>query len=324
MAVVSTATSLGLSPAGGTSLPSFSPSSSNSLSLPSLFLSLPNKPGFLSVGRRQQRMGDVTGRVSRRAAGVTMSLEAGVGVMGTKLGMMTYFEPQGAAVPVTVVGFREGNIVTQVKTGATDSYEAVQVGYRRVRDKKLTKPELGHLQKAGTIPMRHLQEFRLQSADGFEPGQKLSMEEIFKEGDLVDVSGTSIGKGFQDTAQLSSIKSLFVDDTEQQFEIKPARYPESDNRPASPRLVKPPPSLRRSASVHEMTERMSVAAREDPTIEQMKQVYVLLLAVAYMHLLFPFMLTRADDTIIVKEDMIHRANMDINQVELKGIISDVG
>lgn len=117
--------------------------------------------------------------------------------MATKLGMMSFFEPDGKVVPVTVVGFREGNIVTQIKTEATDGYDAVQVGYRRVRDKKLTKPEMGHLEKAGAIPMRHLQEFRLQSIEGFEPNQRLILEELFKEGDLVDVSGTTIGKGFQ-------------------------------------------------------------------------------------------------------------------------------
>ncbi|KAI5647665.1 hypothetical protein M9H77_33670 [Catharanthus roseus] len=128
---------------------------------------------------------------------ITSSVEAGIGIMGTKLGMMSYFEPSGTVVPVTVVGFREGNIVTQVKTGATDGYNAVQVGYRRVRDKKLTKPEMGHLQKSGIIPLRHLQEFRLISVDGYEPNQKLALEELFQEGDLVDVSGTTIGKGFQ-------------------------------------------------------------------------------------------------------------------------------
>jgi len=128
---------------------------------------------------------------------VKMSLEAGVGVMGTKLGMMSFFQPNGEVVPVTVVGFKEGNIVTQIKTDATDGYNAVQVGYRRVRDRKLTKPELGHLEKAGAIPMRHLQEFRLQSVDGFEPNQRLVFDELFNEGDLVDVSGTTIGKGFQ-------------------------------------------------------------------------------------------------------------------------------
>ncbi|XP_068330576.1 large ribosomal subunit protein uL3c-like [Pyrus communis] len=133
----------------------------------------------------------------KRQTGVTMSMEAGIGVMATKLGMMSFFEPTGKVVPVTVVGFKEGNIVTQVKTQATDGYDAVQIGYRRVRDRKLTKPEMGHLQKAGSIPLRHLQEFRLQDVEGFEPNQKLSFDELFKEGDIVDVSGTTIGKGFQ-------------------------------------------------------------------------------------------------------------------------------
>ncbi|KAL5709839.1 Large ribosomal subunit protein uL3c [Ranunculus cassubicifolius] len=87
--------------------------------------------------------------------------------MGTNLGMMTYFEPEGKVVPVTVVGFREGNIVTQIKTEATDGYDAVQVGYRRVRDKMLTKPEIGHLNKIGDIPMRHLQKFRLTNVEGY-------------------------------------------------------------------------------------------------------------------------------------------------------------
>ncbi|GKB91942.1 50S ribosomal protein L3, chloroplastic [Tanacetum coccineum] len=124
-------------------------------------------------------------------------MEAGIGLMGTKLGMMTYFEPTGKVVPVTIIGFREGNIVTQVKTEDTDGYNAVQVGYRRVRDKKLTKPEMGHLEKSGVIPLRHLQEYRLVDVDGFEANQKLVLEEVFKEGDLVDVSGNTIGKGFQ-------------------------------------------------------------------------------------------------------------------------------
>ncbi|XP_059303089.1 large ribosomal subunit protein uL3c [Lycium ferocissimum] len=128
---------------------------------------------------------------------ISASLEAGVGIMATKLGMMSFFEETGTVVPVTVVGFREGNIVTQIKTEATDGYNAVQVGYRRVRDRKLTKPEMGHLEKSGIIPLRHLQEFRLQDVDGFEVTQKLDFNELFNEGDLVDVSGTTIGKGFQ-------------------------------------------------------------------------------------------------------------------------------
>uniref|UniRef100_A0A0A9DWI1 50S ribosomal protein L3 n=1 Tax=Arundo donax TaxID=35708 RepID=A0A0A9DWI1_ARUDO len=121
--------------------------------------------------------------------------------MATKVGMMTYFDPEtGKPVPVTVVGFREGgNVVTQVKTVATDGYDAVQVGYHGVREDKLTRPELGHLGKAGAPPLRHLQEFRLTAVDAFEPGEPLDFAELFKEGDLVDVSGNSIGKGFQGT-----------------------------------------------------------------------------------------------------------------------------
>ncbi|KAL2650934.1 hypothetical protein R1flu_019062 [Riccia fluitans] len=143
----------------------------------------------VSLAQSSSNVGASRGKVS-------MALEAGVGLMGTKMGMMTYFTPEGNAIPVTVIGFHEGNIVTQVKTVATDGYSAVQVGYRRVRDRKLTKPETGHLNKAGVIPMRHLQEFRLTSVDGFEPAQKLNLTELFKEGDLIDVAGDSIGKGF--------------------------------------------------------------------------------------------------------------------------------
>lgn len=85
-----------------------------------------------------------------------MSMEAGVGVMATKLGMMTYFEPNGEVVPVTIVGFKEGNIVTQNKAEATIDYNVVQISYCRVKDMKLTKLEMDHLEKVGTIPLRHL------------------------------------------------------------------------------------------------------------------------------------------------------------------------
>eukprot|EP00271_Cylindrocystis_brebissonii_P015573 TRINITY_DN38504_c0_g1_i1.p1 TRINITY_DN38504_c0_g1~~TRINITY_DN38504_c0_g1_i1.p1 ORF type:complete len:314 (+),score=51.70 TRINITY_DN38504_c0_g1_i1:152-1093(+) len=140
------------------------------------------------------------------------AIEAGVGIMGNKVGMMTWFTPEGYAVPCTVIGLHPGNIVTQVKTPATDKYSAVQVGYRPGKEKNMTRPELGHLKKAFSgvggaegeeateddfLPLRHLTEFRLVSVDGFVPGQQLKVEEMFKEGDIVDVQGKSIGKGFQ-------------------------------------------------------------------------------------------------------------------------------
>ncbi|KAL6493908.1 60S ribosomal protein L3 [Orobanche gracilis] len=156
----------------------------------------PSSPFLLRLPVKRLSSLSLNASSSKRCL-ISASMEAGIGLMGTKLGMMSYFDSTGVVSPVTIVGFREGNIVTQVKTEATDGYDAVQVGYRRVRDRKLTKPELGHLQKSGVIPLRHLQEFRLQSVDGFEPNQRLALGELFKEGDLVDVSGTTIGKGFQ-------------------------------------------------------------------------------------------------------------------------------
>ena len=84
-----------------------------------------------------------------------------------------------------------------MKTEATDGYNAVQVGYDVVREDKLTKPEAGHCKKAGTPPMRHLEEFRLGSAPEHEVGARLVPTEMLKAGDKVDVRGATIGKGFQ-------------------------------------------------------------------------------------------------------------------------------
>ena len=110
---------------------------------------------------------------------------------------MTILYKNGLAVPATVIALEEGNVVTQVKTVETDGYMAVQVGYQEVAERKLTKPENGHLKKAGVAPMRRLREFKLKDVSGFEPGQALVVDELFKAGDLVDIAGTSIGKGFQ-------------------------------------------------------------------------------------------------------------------------------
>ncbi|MEM6713669.1 MAG: 50S ribosomal protein L3 [Cyanobacteria bacterium P01_F01_bin.56] len=117
-----------------------------------------------------------------------------VGILGTKLGMTQIFDEEGNAVPVTVI--QAGPcVVTQVKTAQTDGYTAVQVGYKSVPEKALTKPELGHLTKAGATAMRHLKEYRVEKTDEFELGQSLTADR-FEPGQLVDVTGTSIGKGF--------------------------------------------------------------------------------------------------------------------------------
>lgn len=123
--------------------------------------------------------------------------EAGIGIFGNKAGMTQIFDAEGLAVPVTVIAVQEGNVVTMVKSPETDGYSSVQIGYKVVTEKKLTKPELGHLAKAGLPPMRYLAEFKIDNAAEYNVGQEIKAEEIFSEGDLVDVQGTSIGKGFQ-------------------------------------------------------------------------------------------------------------------------------
>ncbi len=118
-----------------------------------------------------------------------------VGILGQKLGMTQIFDETGKAIPVTVV--QAGPCpVTQIKTKQTDSYSAVQVAFGEVRAKLLNKPETAHLAKSGTDPMRHLREYRLPDATQYSLGQVLKVEDLFTVGQVVDVAGTSIGRGF--------------------------------------------------------------------------------------------------------------------------------
>ncbi|MGB0562987.1 MAG: 50S ribosomal protein L3 [Spirulinaceae cyanobacterium] len=118
-----------------------------------------------------------------------------VGLLGTKLGMTQIFNPEtGASIPVTVVQAGPCTI-TQIKTDATDGYSAIQVGYEEVKEKALNQPKLGHLKKSGAAPLRRLKEYRVADVGGFELGQAVTTE-IFTEGQLVDVAGKTIGRGF--------------------------------------------------------------------------------------------------------------------------------
>lgn len=117
-----------------------------------------------------------------------------IGILGTKLGMTQVFDESGKAIPVTVI--QAGPcMITQIKTVDTDGYSAIQVGYGEVTQKALNKPELGHLAKSGSSPVRHLHEYRLDDANQFELGQQLKAD-TFAAGQTVDVIGTSIGRGF--------------------------------------------------------------------------------------------------------------------------------
>jgi hypothetical protein len=145
----------------------------------------------LNICRRSQTLG-----VSNGSRVAMTTYEAGVGLYGNKAGMMQVFNEEGDAIPVTVIAFHDGNIVTQVKTPDTDGYSAVQIGYKPEL-KRLNKPETGHCEKVGAPPLKHLTEFRLFKSDGYEPGQQLDIYNMFAPGDLVDVRGKSIGKGTQ-------------------------------------------------------------------------------------------------------------------------------
>ena len=117
-----------------------------------------------------------------------------VGILGKKLGMTQIFDQAGNAGPVTVV--QAGPcVVTQIKTADTDGYAAIQVGFEETTEKALNRPKLGHLARSGSAPLRYLQEYRVAAATDYELGQAITAES-FSAGQLVDVTGKSIGRGF--------------------------------------------------------------------------------------------------------------------------------
>lgn len=118
------------------------------------------------------------------------------GLLGTKIGMTHLFDEEGRMVPVTVI--QAGPVyVTQLKTEEKDGYTAVQVGYGDAPDRKLTFPKFGHLKKAGLDKnLRTLKEFRMKNVEGLALGQEIDAS-IFEAGEVITVTGTSKGKGFQ-------------------------------------------------------------------------------------------------------------------------------
>jgi large subunit ribosomal protein L3 len=128
-----------------------------------------------------------------------MSLSNRLGLLGRKVGMMRIFTDDGDAIPVTVLDV-SNNRVTQIKTDDADGYAAVQVTFGSRKASRVTKPEAGHLAKAGVEAGEILKEFRVTAdvAAGFQPGATLPVT-MFAAGQTVDVQGTSIGKGFTGT-----------------------------------------------------------------------------------------------------------------------------
>lgn len=121
------------------------------------------------------------------------TLTATKGVLGTKLGMTQVWDDKNRVVPVTVIEVSP-NVVTQIRTADTDGYDAVQIAAGAIDPRKVTKPLKGHFDKAGVTPRRHLTEIRTPDASDYTVGQELTVE-TFDTGAVVDVVGTSKGKG---------------------------------------------------------------------------------------------------------------------------------
>ena len=130
-----------------------------------------------------------------------------LGLLGRKVGMMRIFTDDGDAVPVTVLDV-SNNRVTQVKTAETDGYSAIQVAFGHRKASRVSKPEAGHLAKAGVEGGEILREFRVEAevAAGYKPGAHVAVS-LFAIGQMVDVQGTSIGKGFTGTIKRHNFKS---------------------------------------------------------------------------------------------------------------------
>jgi large subunit ribosomal protein L3 len=128
-----------------------------------------------------------------------MSLSNRLGLLGRKVGMMRIFTDDGDAVPVTVLDV-SNNRVTQVKTLETDGYSAIQVAFGTRKTSRVSKPEAGHLAKAGVEAGEIIKEFRVEAdvAGQYKPGATVPVT-LFAAGEMVDVQGTSIGKGFAGT-----------------------------------------------------------------------------------------------------------------------------
>nr|YP_010336748.1 ribosomal protein L3 [Stylonema alsidii]UNJ15154.1 ribosomal protein L3 [Stylonema alsidii] len=117
-----------------------------------------------------------------------------VGIIGKKVGMTQIFDSSGLVIPVTII--KAGPcVITQVKQENNDKYDAIQIGFGETQPKYLNKPLLGHLKKIDVPPLKYLKEFRVKDSSQYKPGETLTVEN-FQIGQLLNISGNSIGKGF--------------------------------------------------------------------------------------------------------------------------------
>ncbi len=123
-----------------------------------------------------------------------MAADIDKAIMGIKIGMTQIFDENDKAVPVTIVEAGPCTVL-QKKNSETDGYSAIQVGFYNLKEKQVNKPARGHFKKANVKPLRYIKEFRVKDIDAYEIGQELKADQ-FNPGDMVDVVGTSKGKGF--------------------------------------------------------------------------------------------------------------------------------
>lgn len=121
-------------------------------------------------------------------------------MLGKKIGMTQIFTNDGDLIPVTVIQAGPVSVI-QKKTEETDGYCALKVGFEDIKESKLNKPMKGQFEKSGVTLKKFIREFRLDNTDAYEVGQEIKVEDMFREGDKVDVSGISKGKGYQGTVK---------------------------------------------------------------------------------------------------------------------------
>lgn len=138
---------------------------------------------------------------------MTIATKTSKGLLGTKLGMTQVWDENNRLIPVTVIEISP-NVVTQIRSLEGDGYSAIQIAAGAIDPRKVNKPEMGHFNKAGVTPRRHVTEIRTADAAEYTLGQELTVGEVFQNTTKVDVVGTSKGKGFAGVMKRHNFKGV--------------------------------------------------------------------------------------------------------------------
>ena len=178
------------------------------------------------------------------------------GLLGTKLGMTQVWDENNKLVPVTVIEIAP-NVVTQLRTPEKDGYEAVQIAAGAIDPRKVNQPASGHFKAAGVTPRRHLAEVRTADAASYELGQELTADGTFEAGQLVDVVGTSKGKGFAGVMKRHNFKGVSASHGSHRNHRKPGSIGASST---PSRVFKGMRMAGRMGGVHQTTQNLQIHA----------------------------------------------------------------